>query len=203
MKKVIILAVLLTTFLNVHSQDLVIKKDGSEIRAKVLEVTKTEIKFKKFDNLDGPLYTELISDLLMIRYEKGQNEVFQKETFKPDIGLKIPVDLPSTSSENMCDKGAQDARLNYDAKSSGAGLVGVATGLFSPIVGVIAAAAVAPSAPSIVNLNAPTPSLLKNADYLGCYQKEAQKTKSKKVWQACGIGSGVWLVLYAIIKSKK
>ena len=58
MKKVIIIALSLAT-LNVAAQDVVVKRDGSTIIAKVLEVNQDNIKYKKFSNQNGP--TSLLS----------------------------------------------------------------------------------------------------------------------------------------------
>ncbi|HNX08064.1 MAG TPA: hypothetical protein PKL96_10805, partial [Bacteroidales bacterium] len=47
-------------FINaLNAQDFIIKKNGDELSAKVQEVGTTEIKYKKFDNQDGPTYTIL------------------------------------------------------------------------------------------------------------------------------------------------
>ena|SRR5258706_131157 len=61
------------------SQDIITMKTGEDILAKISEIGPTEIKYKKFDNLDGPLYTLLKSEILMIRYENGTNNVFKEE----------------------------------------------------------------------------------------------------------------------------
>ena len=45
--------------INVAAQDVVVKKDGSTILAKVLEVNQDNIKYKKFSNQNGP--TSLLS----------------------------------------------------------------------------------------------------------------------------------------------
>ena len=52
-----------------YSQDMITKKTGEDISAKVLEVTSTEIKYKKTNNLDGPLFSILKSEVLIIRYK--------------------------------------------------------------------------------------------------------------------------------------
>lgn len=58
------------------------KKTSEEIIAKVLEVTPTEIKYKKFDYQSGPIFTILKSEVLMIRYEKGPSDIFKEsQTF--------------------------------------------------------------------------------------------------------------------------
>lgn len=41
----------------VCAQDIIQKKDATEIQAKVLKITDTEIEYKRWDNPDGPVYT--------------------------------------------------------------------------------------------------------------------------------------------------
>lgn len=59
-----------------YSQDILILKTGDEQPVKVLEVGINEIKYKKFDNLEGPVYTILKSDVFMIKYKNGGKDVF-------------------------------------------------------------------------------------------------------------------------------
>ena len=54
-------------------------RSGENILVKVIEVGATEVKYKKQDNLNGPLFSILKSDLLMIKYENGTSEKFSKE----------------------------------------------------------------------------------------------------------------------------
>lgn len=55
------------------------KKSGEDIQANVLEVTTTEIKYKKFESQNGPTYSILKSDVLMIRYKDGTKDIFAQE----------------------------------------------------------------------------------------------------------------------------
>ena len=75
MKKFIFLLIILIPLI-INAQDKVYKSDGSQIEAKVLEITTNEIKYKKYSNLDGPLYTISKSEVLLIVYENGESEVF-------------------------------------------------------------------------------------------------------------------------------
>ena len=60
--------------------DVIIKENGEEIaNVKVIEITLTEIKYKRGSNLDGPTYTIAKSDVFMIKYPNGEKDVFEKE----------------------------------------------------------------------------------------------------------------------------
>lgn len=58
--------------------DIIKLKNGDEIVAKVLEVSQTTIKYKKCNNLDGPLMVESIDNIFMIKYVNGSKDVFNK-----------------------------------------------------------------------------------------------------------------------------
>lgn len=58
------------------AQDVIVKKDGSTVLSKVMEIGSTEIKYKKWSNQDGPLYTISVSELQSINYENGERETF-------------------------------------------------------------------------------------------------------------------------------
>ena len=45
------------------------------MQVKIVEVSKTEIKYKKFNYQDGPTFVIPKTDVLLIRYENGENEV--------------------------------------------------------------------------------------------------------------------------------
>ena len=77
MKRVIFLLLLaLLPSLSISAQDIITKKDGTDIAARILEVNIDDIKYKRFSNLEGPTYTIAKSDVLIVRYENGENEVF-------------------------------------------------------------------------------------------------------------------------------
>ena len=75
--KTIIFASLFVSFLSITAiaQDIVIKTNGDKIKAKVLEVTQTEIKYKRFESLSGPTYTVSISEIESIKYKDGTKEL--------------------------------------------------------------------------------------------------------------------------------
>lgn len=58
------------------AQDVIVKKDGSTILSRVLEVNQNEVKYKKFNNLDGPTYSISKSELQSINYKNGAKDTF-------------------------------------------------------------------------------------------------------------------------------
>ncbi|MGZ5282071.1 MAG: hypothetical protein ACXWDO_06240 [Bacteroidia bacterium] len=77
MKKSILIAFFSMFIINfLHAQDVIVKKNGDEIKVKIEEVSANDIKYKKYDNLDGPLFYIPKSDVFMVRYEDGSKETF-------------------------------------------------------------------------------------------------------------------------------
>ncbi len=81
MKKLIYLS---TLFLfigltSVYSQDKIYKANGEVIEVKVTEIGASEIKYKVFANLNGPIYTIQKQQVLKIVYEAGNTEMYSGE----------------------------------------------------------------------------------------------------------------------------
>jgi len=189
MKKItIILTVLIAMTITAYAQDVITKKDGTDIQAKVLEVTTTEVKYQKFDNQTGPTYVLLKTELLMIRYENGTKDIFNQSNTSTD-------NVSNSEGEPTCAQGEQDANRNYKGKNSGAGWTLITTIVTSPLFGLIPAVACSAQEPSDKNLKCPNPDLMKNNNYKMCYGEQAHKIKRKNIWKNYGIGTGIWLII--------
>ena len=62
--------------ISASAQDLIIFINGNVIEAKVTEITKTEIKYRRYDNLEGPVYIFPKSNFHSIKHENGIYQVF-------------------------------------------------------------------------------------------------------------------------------
>jgi len=58
------------------SQDIIFKNDGSEIRATVIDIEDKDIKYKNFNQPEGPLRRISKFVVLMIKYQDGSIEKF-------------------------------------------------------------------------------------------------------------------------------
>ena len=56
--------------------------DGTEILSKVIEINNNEIKYKQFDNQNGPTIITLKKNIFIIKYENGTKEVFTENLIK-------------------------------------------------------------------------------------------------------------------------
>jgi hypothetical protein len=77
-----------------RSQDVMILKTGDEIKVKVLEVLPDIVKYKKWDNTEGPTYSSNKSEIFMIKYQNGTKDVFNatREETKPSPLTNVNTD---------------------------------------------------------------------------------------------------------------
>ncbi|MDR3350582.1 MAG: hypothetical protein LBN98_02895 [Prevotellaceae bacterium] len=76
MKKILFILIALVYGHALFAQDMITLKSGEEIKAKVQEIGTDNVKYKKYDNQSGPLYTLMKSDIFIIKYENGDKDVF-------------------------------------------------------------------------------------------------------------------------------
>jgi hypothetical protein len=79
--KTLISLLLISGTLITKAQDQLFKKDNSKLLVKILEVNSDEIKFKMYNNLNGPSYVETKANISLIIYENGNHEVVRSENY--------------------------------------------------------------------------------------------------------------------------
>ena len=79
MKNILLFILFICSSNIIKAQDTLSMRSGENILVKVIEVGTSELKYKKLDNLNGPIFSMLKSDLLIIKYENGTSEDYSKE----------------------------------------------------------------------------------------------------------------------------
>ena len=80
MKKIIVIACVVMASMTLIAQDIIITNDAQKIEAKILEVSKTEIKYKENDNLDGPTFILETKEVSSVIYSNGKVVLYNKES---------------------------------------------------------------------------------------------------------------------------
>ena len=98
--KFLLCALALMTSLLALAQDIIVTTDAKKIEAKILEVSKAEIKYKELDNLDGPTFIIEASEISSVIYSNGKvvlyNQLAQPE---PQKAAEQPVLEQVTAQE--------------------------------------------------------------------------------------------------------
>ena len=80
MKKFLLLAAaLVMSAVAMNAQDLLTKNNGEDIKVIVKEIDAQNVKYVLFSEPNGVLYTMPKSEILMIRYASGRNEIFSNQ----------------------------------------------------------------------------------------------------------------------------
>ena len=167
--------------------DVVIDTNGNSVKAQVIEITIDAIKYKKADNLEGPVYTIPKSTIHKIVFKNGSEEIFNKQSILPTPSQTADEYVPTTTtilptttiitnsktatslnnSSNSCLQGEQDATM-YHNRTGGNFLLGFAFGVFG--VGFAAIGDV--KSPSLVYV---APEKINDPVYMNCYNKKAKR----------------------------
>jgi hypothetical protein len=93
-----------------HAQDVIITRDAKKINAKVTEVNPGDIKYKKFDNPDGPTYTLPKNQIASILYQNGMVDVgsMKEEEILKDTVDEVPEDRPESTVDFQLALSGQD-----------------------------------------------------------------------------------------------
>lgn len=101
----------------IFSQDIMVLKNSDEIKAKVIELTDLTIKYKKWENINGPTYNINKTDVLFIRYENGTKEVISAipKLTEPEVVAK-PYEQENVKSLSMAPtlRKKRMVRLSWD-----------------------------------------------------------------------------------------
>lgn len=77
--KFLSLILLLIPF-SVEAEDVIHYTNGKTLTAKVVEVGRDYVKYRKASNQDGPIYTEPTDSIIKIDYENGTHDVWNHNT---------------------------------------------------------------------------------------------------------------------------
>jgi hypothetical protein len=173
-------------------------RSGENILVKVIEVGTTEVKYKKLDNLNGPVFSMLKSDLLTIKYENGTKE---------DFSSIKKIEENNFSGLDPSSLGKLDAQRFYTGYKTARAIAGISpylpifninSGLVLIVPSLVFSIAATSKMPKDENLNYPNVSLMRNEKYANSYRQEAKKIKNRKIWTRFGAGLLGTLILIAV-----
>ena len=100
MKKIIfILAALLGTAATAAAQDTIFKTDAQTIKARILEISPSEVRYKRFSNPDGPTYVLPVAQISHIVYQNGERDDFNPTPNPAPNPAPAPEPAPAPQPE--------------------------------------------------------------------------------------------------------
>jgi hypothetical protein len=67
------------------SSDIIVKRNGVEIKSKVIEITPDRIRYIDYSRADNPFREIYIAEVHMIKYSNGASEIFPRPEVKDDV----------------------------------------------------------------------------------------------------------------------
>ena len=174
----------------IKAQDTLSMRSGENMLVKVIEVGTSEVKYRKLDNLNGPIFSILKSDLLTIKYENGTKDDFSS----------VKKEENNFSGYDPYIQGKNDAQRYYKGDKTAGTILLISN--FIPLVAIIPSLvfniANSSKIPKDENLNYPSISLMQNEKYADSYRQEAKKIKNQKIWKNFKVGF-TWSLLPILI----
>lgn len=111
--------------------DEIILKNGDELRVKVIEIAETIIKYRRCDNLNGPIYSIPKADVFLIKYPNGTRDVFVENDNEKNASSQ---GSPEEESEALVDKKSEQDKkdkVNREKKPKKGSGLGTASFIFA------------------------------------------------------------------------
>lgn len=99
-----IVGALFLTIGSVSAQDIIVLNNNTadEIKAKVIEVTNSEVKYKKWTYQDGPTFAIATANIFVIKYQNGE-----KQTFNTPQVTAAPAQVQNPQPRNYYSQNTQ------------------------------------------------------------------------------------------------
>lgn len=83
---------------SILAQDIIYMLNGDEVKAKLTEISSSELKYKRMDNLDGPVFVIERNKVFKVKYANGQSEVMTKPGAAPAASPAPAASFAGTTS---------------------------------------------------------------------------------------------------------
>ena len=119
MKRIIIFTAFLCLCLKVNAQDTIYTSSKDSILAKIIEVSDTEVKYKKWENIEGALYSTSKKNIYKIVYQNGMVENYANYFKRQEVpnlikGSRIFLEfIPTENKENVNGADAKEMLKEY------------------------------------------------------------------------------------------
>ena len=100
------------------SQDIIMLRTGDEIQSKVEEVGIDIIRYHKFDNVSGPIYTIEKSKVFMIKYQNGSKDVFAEQNVSKTNTTQTPSGVENQTPKISTAPPIQNNNLTYQSNKN-------------------------------------------------------------------------------------
>lgn len=137
MKKILLFLIVFVTCVAASAQDVIVKKDGSTVLCKIIQVNGNEVIYLKWSDLNGPQYIMDSSLVSIINYEDGRQDKLNEQTFnKYAPGIQQNGDAEYNDNALLAlDKSRFDIKSEYLKKAKKLKIIGWCVGTGGTLLG--------------------------------------------------------------------
>lgn len=95
--------------------DIIVTTDEQRIEAQIVEVSKSEIKYKEIDNPDGPTFVLSADDISSIIFANGQVKVYEHSQSSVTQNETQPSDRVERTGNSYYYKGEEMREKSYES----------------------------------------------------------------------------------------
>ncbi|WP_157578426.1 hypothetical protein [Pontibacter roseus] len=199
---------LLMTCAAAYGQDIIIKKSGEEVVAKVVRVDTDTIHYRMLSDTNGPMHFVLRQDVAQLQLATAptQKQLTQLPQVTDEYASAsasagtVAANTANYNAAEMMLKGRQDAVMYYKGQGAMWGTAG-ATFLFPP-AGLVTGIIVAAVPPNVYTTYNPNIQLMQDPTYREAFQKQAHRRKVGKAATGIGVGFGSLLALALMLSAQ-
>lgn len=106
------------SILPLYSQDVIVKRDGTTIISKILEIVHDFVKYKKISNIEGPTYSLYTTDIYSINYANGEKELFNQASKSQPVTLNTQDEEENSMINDGIISNYNDRNVKFNYKRS-------------------------------------------------------------------------------------
>lgn len=176
------------------SQDLILKRNGEQVEARIMDISEGQIKFKEYANQRGQTHFLRTAEVVLVRFQNGTERIFELEEVLGEelVHDTIAVHHNTWTWGQYQSKARADAKTHYRAYREASSLTFATSLLTTPLGGLVAAVGCSSAAPRDGNLDYPDADLFAVEEYKEAYRNAAWQQKKLAVWFGFLGGSAIW-----------
>lgn len=99
MKKVFITLLTVMSAMSAFCADIIITTKSEKLEVKIIEISSTEVKYKKVSNLQGPTFVLSTDEINTIMYENGEVQVMEHKAAQPAQATQAAQPIPAAQPQ--------------------------------------------------------------------------------------------------------
>ena len=124
MKKILLLVGLVVSMM-LSANDIIVLNDATKIDAKILEVSDTEVRYKKANNLNGPTFVQKTNTINVVIYENGETQMFNQPVQQTVVYQQQPEQQSNQPEQAQT---TNSKKLQFNPQPSDNYIVGLTVG---------------------------------------------------------------------------